>query len=209
MASIGDLLRDGALIVATFGYTGIFVAMLIEASGIPLPFPGTVLLAFAGYAAWRGNLSLAEATVAAALGSSLGALILYRVARDAGSELLQRYGHRLALTAEKVNRADSWFRTHAGRATFFARLTPGVRIYISIAAGIARMNQAVFVLSTFAGTWLWAAMVIGLGWALGESWQIIGEVLNLFQQTALLLVALVIILFLLYRHRSDEPRIKP
>lgn len=209
MEAIGDLLRNGALVVATFGYTGIFVAMLIEASGIPLPFPGTVLLAFVGYAVWRGNLNTAEASIAAATGSSVGALILYRVARDAGSELLVRYGHRLALTPEKINRADSWFRTHAGRATFFARLTPGVRIYISVAAGLARMNQAIFLISTFAGAWLWAALIIGLGWALGEGWRTAADVLGFVQTTALLVVALAVVLVTLSRRGSDEPRIKP
>ena len=90
MSQLLGLLRDGTVLVATFGYTGIFVAMMIESSGIPLPFPGSVLLAFVGYTVWNGRLGLFQAGIAAALGSTIGAWLLYRVARDAGPHLIAR-----------------------------------------------------------------------------------------------------------------------
>ena len=90
-----------------------------------------------GYAVWRGRLGFLESSLAAAAGTTVGAWLLYRIARDAGPLLIERYGRRLSITTAKISSAKSWFHTHAGRASFFARLTPGVRIYISVAAGLA------------------------------------------------------------------------
>ena len=90
---------------------------------------------------------------------------------------------------------------------FFARMTPGLRIYISVAAGLARMNQPVFLLATFAGTFLWALLFIGLGWALGKSWNNVVDALNVVQ-LSLIAVAITIILGLLIVRRRDEGDLK-
>ncbi len=201
MEWIPSILRDGTLLVVTFGYAGIMAAMLIEGSGIPLPFPGTFLLAFVGYAVWTGSLHLAEATIAAAAGSTTGAWLLYRVARNAGPQLVARYGHRLSLNQSKLDSASSWFADHAGRATFFARLMPGVRVYISVAAGLAHMQQGLFVMATFAGTALWSLTFIVLGWAFGESWRSVTAILNDAQEW-LLLAAIIIGIVLAMRITS-------
>ncbi len=206
MERILDVLRDGTLLVVTFGYAGILVAMLIEGSGLPLPFPGTVLLAFVGYTVWTGSLGLAEAVIVAAVGSTLGGWLLYRVARDAGDHLIARYGRRLSLNQDKLRSAESWFADHAGRATFFARLTPGVRVYISIAAGLAHMQQGLFVVATLAGTALWNLGFIALGWALGEGWSNATSMLNAVQTW--LLGAAIVVAFLIVLRYSSERRVK-
>jgi membrane protein DedA with SNARE-associated domain len=200
------ILRDGTTWVITLGYAGILFATLVEGSGIPLPFPGTFLLAFVGYTAWKGNLDPVQASIAAGAGSTIGAWLLYRVARDAGPMLLAHYGHRLALTQDKLNSADSWFKQHAGRATFFARMTPGARVYISVAAGFARMNQAVFIISTFAGTLLWSSIFVTLGWTLGESWRNASDIIGALQ--AWILFAVVALLFIAIARRNATRDLK-
>lgn len=197
------IVRDGTLLVATFGYAGILVAMLIEGSGLPLPFPGTVLLAFVGYTVWNGNLHIAQAIAVAAAGSTIGGWLLYRVARNAGQQLIARYGSRLSLNQDKLRSAESWFADHAGRATFFARLTPGVRVYISIAAGLAHMQQGLFVVATFAGTALWSFCFIALGYALGEGWQNATSLLS-GVQTWLLGGAIIVALLVVVRYSSER-----
>lgn len=197
------IVRDGTLLVATFGYAGILVAMLIEGSGLPLPFPGTVLLAFVGYTVWNGNLHIAQATAVAAAGSTIGGWLLYRVARNAGQQLIARYGSRLSLNQDKLRSAESWFADHAGRATFFARLTPGVRVYISIAAGLAHMQQGLFVVATFAGTALWSFCFIALGYALGEGWQNATSLLS-GVQTWLLGGAIIVALLVVVRYSIER-----
>jgi membrane protein DedA with SNARE-associated domain len=198
------ILRDGTALVVTFGYTGVFLAMLVEGSGIPLPFPGALLLAFVGYTAWTGNLDVVQASLAGAAGLTVGAWLLYRVARNAGPLLAAKHGHRLGLTQEKLNGAQSWFRVHAGRATFFARMTPGARIYISIAAGLAHMQQALFVLATFAGTWIWCLALISVGWLLGTGWRSVTDVLSTLQTWFLVVVAGLAFALVLLNRRNGE-----
>lgn len=202
---MSDLLRDGTLLILTFGYAGVFAAMLIEGSGIPLPFPGPLFMTFVGYTVWKGHLGLLEAGTAAATGYTLGAWLLYRLARGAGPTLLARYGQRLALTQAKLTRAESWFKTHAGRATFFARMTPGVRVYISMAAGLERMRQTTFLIATFAGAWIWMTSFVLLGWAMGEGWRAAGEfALSLRLPALLIAVCIVLGAILLGRKRDIE-----
>ena len=204
MDAFWRVISDATLVVMTFGYAGILVAALVEGTGLPLPFPGALLLAFVGYTAWRGQLDVIPATLAAASGLTAGGWLLYRLARDAAPRL-QWLSRRLALSPEKLSRADSWFRTHAGRATFFARLTPGVRVLISFVAGVAHMNEALFVLSTFAGTWLWSAILIGAGWAVGEGWHSIAGLMSAIQ-TSLLLVAAVVVVSIAIFARGGSRR---
>jgi membrane protein DedA with SNARE-associated domain len=199
-------MNDATLVILTFGYAGIVVCALIESTGLPLPFPGVLLLAFVGYTAWRGSLDVLPATLAWAAGASIGAWLLFRLARDAAPRL-QWLSRRLALSPDKLSRADSWFKTHAGRATFFARVTPGVRVLISFVAGLAHMNEALFILATFAGTWLWAAILIGAGWAVGEAWQNVADLLTTLQ-TSLLLVALALVLAIVLVRSASGGRLR-
>jgi membrane protein DedA with SNARE-associated domain len=208
MEQLLGILRDATILVLTFGYAGIFLAFLVEGSGIPLPFPGPWLLAFVGYAAWKGSLGVLEASIVAAAGTTLGAWLLYRLARNAGPLVVAKHGHRLALTPEKIKRAQSWFAVHAGRAVFFARLTPGVRIYIAVAAGLAHTQQAIFVMATLAGAWLWSLAFILLGWALGEGWQNVTDILSVVQSWMILIGVALLIFVAMARRRSGERDLK-
>ena len=84
-------------------------------------------------------------------------------------------------------------------------MTPGVRVYISLAAGLARMRQITFMVSTFAGAWLWMMLFIGLGWAFGRSWDAVSDALNAVQ-TTLLLGGVVLLLGLVVALKRGSER---
>jgi membrane protein DedA with SNARE-associated domain len=91
------------LIIATiehFGYAGVFVAMLLESAGIPLP--SEVIMPFAGYVAWEGRLTLIGVSTAGTLYCLAGALVLYAIGLSARRPLLDRYGNYVFIHKSKL-----------------------------------------------------------------------------------------------------------
>ena len=136
----------------------------------------------AGYMASQGTLSLFGIIVAGMAGSLLGALPLYYMGRKLGENRLKEFadnhGRWLTLSRRDIERAKRWFDRHGGAAIFFCRLIPGVRSFISIPAGIAKMKILPFLAYTAAGTAIWAALLAYLGYFLGTEYTQVSEYLD-------------------------------
>ena len=72
--------------------------------------------------------------------------------------------------------AQNWFDKYGIKAVFFSRMLPVVRTFISLPAGFAHLNMTKFLLYTFIGSLPWTALILAIGMALGESWQVMMEV---------------------------------
>lgn len=140
--------------------------MAIESTAIPLP--SEIVMPLAGWklveAKDLGFGFVVLVGLAGAVGSLLGSLLEYYVARAGGRPLIEKYGKYLLITHADLDRADRWFATRGELTVFVARMIPGVRGFISIPAGIARMNVLRFSIFTFAGAFPWT-----LGLAIGGS----------------------------------------
>ena len=111
-----------------------------------------------------------------AVGSLIGSLVEYYISRAGGRPFIEKYGKYFLITHKDLDRADRWFQTRGELTVFVARLIPGVRGFISIPAGIARMNVVRFSIFTFVGALPWT---IGLAWGgflLGENYDSIRDV---------------------------------
>ena len=140
--------------------------MAIESTAIPLP--SEIVMPLAGWklveAKDLGFGFVVLVGLAGAVGSLLGSLLEYYVARAGGRPLIEKYGKYLLITHADLDRADRWFATRGELTVFVARMIPGVRGFISIPAGIARMNVLRFAIFTFVGAFPWT-----LGLAIGGS----------------------------------------
>lgn len=174
--------------ISTLGYVGIVLAMAVESACIPLP--SEVIMPFSGYLAAQGRFSFLWVSVAGAFGCTLGSIVAYSVGARGGRPFLLKYGRYLLITEAEIRRADAFFERYGDKATFIARLLPVVRTFISLPAGIARMNFPRFVLYSFLGSLPWTAALAYTGMALGEHWEAVGTVLHKFD---FLIVAAVIL----------------
>lgn len=153
------------------GYLGVGLLMLVETL-IP-PIPSEVIMPLVGLAAANGDLTLAGATAAAIVGSSAGATAWYAAARAYGPEklirLADRHGKWLGLSSEMVRRPAAWFARRGGWTIFLARILPGMRVYISVPAGLTGMPLSRFMIFTVAGYSVWYGLLGVAGYALGAN----------------------------------------
>ncbi len=142
------------------------------------------------------------AGLAGAIGSLIGSLIEYYVARAGGRPLIEKYGKYFLITHADLDRADRWFGTRGELTVFVARMIPGVRGFISIPAGIARMNVWRFSIFTFVGAFPWTfGMALG-GYLLGANYDDIRHVTRPFDIPIIVGVAGLIGWFLWHRVRE-------
>jgi len=152
----------------TGGYPLVVLLMAMESSVIPLPsevvIPPVAHLAHTN----KTQLSVLGIVIAGAIGSWLGATIMYVAARLAGRPLLMRYGKYLRITADKIEGAERWAAHYGWMGIFISRLLPVVRHLIGIPAGIVRINYTLFSLFTFIGSAIWCAVLCYVGIKMGQ-----------------------------------------
>jgi membrane protein DedA with SNARE-associated domain len=157
-------------LIAQGGYVAIALLMLLE--NVFPPIPSELIMPLAGFAAARGELSLAGVIAAGSAGSLAGATLWFLVGRWLGTEGLKRWSRRhgrwLTLTPEDVDAADRWFDRHGVWAVLFGRLVPTVRTFISVPAGLSGMAWAPFLAFSAVGTVAWTAFLALAGHALGS-----------------------------------------
>ena len=153
--------------VSSWGYAGIFVMMFLESSFFP--FPSEVAMIPAGYLAHKGEMSLVLAFISGTLGSLLGAIFNYYLCYFFGREIVLKYGKFVGITHEKMDKFEAFFNKHGEISTFNSRLIPGIRQYISLPAGLAKMNIFRFCLFTTLGAGIWCAILLVVGYFLGSN----------------------------------------
>src|SRR5438309_696180 len=122
--------------ISAGGYGGIVLLMAIESACIPLP--SEIIMPFAGYLVYRGELGLIGVAVAGALGCVLGSLAAYAVGAHGGRAAIERWGRWVLLSPRELELADRWFARWGRQTVFWARLLPIVRTFIALPAGGAR-----------------------------------------------------------------------
>ncbi len=149
------------------GYWLVGLLMAIESSVVPLP--SELIIPPAAYLAHtQGRMSVAGVIIAGALGSWIGATVMYWASRLAGRPLVMRYGRFARISPEKVAAAERWAAHYGPFGIFFSRLLPVVRHLIGIPAGIVRMDFRLYSIYTLVGSTIWCAVLAWLGIQAGQ-----------------------------------------
>jgi len=153
--------------IGHMGYPGIVGLMFLESSFFP--FPSEVVVPPAGFLAARGQMNLLLVVGSGIIGSILGALFNYWLSLRFGRPLFLRYGRYFLVSEKSIDKADRFFADHGHISTFVGRLLPGIRQYISLPAGLARMNIPLFLFYTSLGSGIWVLVLALVGYWLGGS----------------------------------------
>jgi len=148
-------------LVAQYGLYAVFVIVMLESAGVPLPGETALVLASI-YAGAIGDLHIAQVIAAAAAGAIIGDNMGFWVGRHFGMPLLKRYGRFIHLDEKRLAFGEAMFRRHGAKIVFFGRFIAILRIFAALLAGVNRYGWGSFLFYNAAGGIVWAT-VFGLG----------------------------------------------
>jgi membrane protein DedA with SNARE-associated domain len=186
--------------VSHVGYVVLFLLVMAESSGIPIP--GETALIAASVLASQGKLKIELVIACAALGAIIGDNIGYSIGRRGARRLLVRPGRYQRERLAVLQVGEPFFERHGPKAVFFGRFVLGLRVWASWLAGATRMRWRSFVLWNACGGITWATAVGLLAYFLGQSASSALEAFGIFALTAVLVGALSAGLFLYLRRRG-------
>lgn len=188
--------------IASYGYLGIFTALMLGIVGLPVP--DETLLTFAGYLVFRGDLRLIPTLASALLGTMCGITLSYLMGRFTGYVLIERYGSRLHISMDRVHRVHDWFNRLGRFALTFGYFIPGVRHLTAYVAGASELEAPVFAAFAYMGALLWSHLFVFLGYFLGEEWQRVSELAHKYLLIAAAVIGAAAIAYWLRRRRRSR-----
>lgn len=194
-----DLAHALERFLTDYGYFAVFVLMLVEEAGIPLPLPNEVALMYVGYLSSQGHLDPNLAGLAATAGAAGGSAILYTLALRGGRRLIHRFGRFIHVTDARIDQAERWVQRYGMVSIPIARLTPGLRIATTIVAGVLRVPYRVVIVSVVGVSLVWSFFWIHLGRALGDRWEEAAQTFERAGRIGIVAVVVVVALVLLVR----------
>jgi membrane protein DedA with SNARE-associated domain len=190
--------------IADHGLLAVFVLMAVDAV---LPAGGELVMLFAGALAagaisGHSGPSLVAAIAAGTLGYLAGSLAGWALGRAGGRAFVERYGRWLHLGPPRLVKAERWFARYGAAFVFFGRLTPLVRSFVSIPAGVLEFPLARYALLTALASLAWCAAFGIAGHALGANWDSVHHAFRYVDYAAVVAIVAIVGALLIRRRRS-------
>lgn len=189
-------------VISNMGYWGIVLLMGIESACIPLP--SEVIMPFAGYLVFKGEMTLWGIALAGAVGCVVGSIPAYYVGMYGGRPLAEKYGKYVLISKKDLDMADRWFANYGEIIIFIARLLPAVRTFIAFPAGVAKMNMPKFISYTFIGSLIWCWALGYVGMKAGEHWEELKVYFHEFHYVIAALGAIFVVWYVRRHFKNEE-----
>lgn len=187
-------------VINQFGYAAIVILIAVE--NIFPPIPSEVILTFGGFMTAATDMTVTGVIIASTAGSVGGAVVLYYLGSILGAERMKRivvkYGKWLRVTTNDVDKSYGWFNKYGSWTVFFCRFIPLIRSLISIPAGMSKMSMPKFLVLTTLGTFIWNTVLVNLGASVGENWEDIVAVMDVYANIACAVIAVSGIAFVVW-----------
>ena len=191
--------------IATLGYPGVLILMALESACIPIP--SEAIMPFAGSLIVTDparHFNLHVLAFVGALGNLLGSIVAYWVGAIGGRPFLEKYGKFVLIRKRDLDKSDHYFQKYGEATALFSRVLPIVRTFISLPAGIAKMNFIKFCVFTFIGALPFCYLLTWAGVQLGKHWSGVSAWLHK-ADFAIGAVLLVLFGLWLWHHLKPEP----
>ena len=190
--------------IQSTGYGGVFLLMAAESALIPIP--SEVTMPFAGYLASLNHFNIFLIIFLGAVANLVGSLLAYALGYWGEDHLIRglikKYGKYLLISEHEYDRSEKWFRQYGEKIVFFSRVLPIVRTFISLPAGISKMNIWLFSAYTFVGSLIWSAFLTYIGFSLGKNWHSIEGVYRKFEYAIVAVLGVLLIYFIYHKVKS-------
>ncbi len=189
--------------IATAGYGGLALGLFVDSFGIPIP--SEVLLPLAGAAAKQGQMNLLVVIMVGTLAQTAGAMLAYYIGMGPGLGFVKRYGKYVLFSDHELQKTHALFEKYGSWLTLFGRCLPGIRTYIGIPAGMARMKFGRFVAASLLGSLAWTILLTTLGYQLADH---LAQIDSLLSKFGYILAILGIVAFIWFVHHQSQQRKK-
>lgn len=180
--------------------------MLIESASIPLP--SEIIMPFAGFLVNQGRFNFWLVVLTGAAGNLAGSWVMYWFGywgqETVVRRLVRRWGRFILVSETEFDRAERWFNKWGDWIVLISRILPVIRTFISLPAGIAKVNFWRFSFLTFFGSMVWSAFLVYIGVVLGENWNSIEPVFRKFDILIVLLTIILIGAFFYHKFKEIE-----
>lgn len=180
-------------IIISASYAGIFLLMILNGA---LSFPSSqVLYIICGYFVFTGDMAFIPVVVAGASGNTIGNIILYELVRRKGLE----YIIKLKVFPEQViSKVHTVFAKKGAWFVFIGKLTPALKVFVPISAGIAKMPRVPYTIAVATASAIWTLPFLAIGFYFGKS-------SDVFSKYAIILfIVALIVSYILYKHIKEE-----
>jgi membrane protein DedA with SNARE-associated domain len=185
VASVLSALTDAVTaFIGDYGLYAVFALMLVDAV---FPTASEVVMVYAGALASgafaQQDVTLFGTTIeegfpaylamalAGTIGYTIGAVLGWAIGLYGGRPYLERHGRWLHLDERKLDRAEQWFERWEDWAVFLGRLTPVIRSFVSIPAGVMEVPLVRYTVLTLLGSAIWCFAFAGAGYVAGANWE--------------------------------------
>ena len=188
-------------VISHLGYPGVFLLMALESACIPIP--SEVIMPFSGFLVANGQLSFWPVVIIGSVGNLAGSYLAFWVGYKGGRPLVEKYGKYVLLSHKDIDTSDHFFKKYGMSTVFFSRLLPVFRTFISLPAGIAKMDQKRFLLYTFLGVLPFTYVLTWAGLALKNNWEDLVPYFHKFN-LAIGVIIIIALVWYVWRHIKNQ-----
>ena len=191
-------------IISGLGYPGIFLLMILESALIPIP--SEIIMPFSGFLVSKGTFDPISVVLAGTFGNLVGSILTYYLGIKAGRAFILKYGKYILFKKSHLEFTEELFEKYGDKISFFCRLLPAVRTYISLPCGVGKANFVKFSIYTFLGSLIWNSMLTYVGILLGNNWKNIDKYAIYLDIVAACVIVGFIIWFVVMVRRRNKSR---
>jgi len=191
-------------IISSLGYPGIFLLMILESALIPIP--SEIIMPFSGFLVSKGTFDPISVVLAGTFGNLVGSILTYYLGIKAGRAFILKYGKYILFKKSHLEFTEELFEKYGDKISFFCRLLPAVRTYISLPCGVGKANFVKFSIYTFLGSLIWNSMLTYVGILLGNNWKNIDKYAIYLDIVAACVIVGFIIWFVVMVRRRNKSR---
>lgn len=160
-------------LLGELGLGGLFIGSIVEALG--LPFPGSIMLVFAGVLINKGQLGYIGALILAVVGFNLGASIAYYIGRAVGEPFFDKFQKFFKIAPDKLERSQDWIKRSSAAFILLGRFVPMASNITPYLAGISGLRITKFLFYNVLFALLWSNIYLAIGYFFSQSFQLVME----------------------------------
>ncbi len=188
--------------IKNYGVISIFIIVALEYANAPLP--SELVLPLVGILALKFNMSLSLVIIASILGGLFGSIINYYLGYKFGQPLLSLIKNKYPKTKKSIKASYRWLSKYEKISVMLSRLVPLARTFISIVAGVTKMNVVEFAIYSGIGIAVWNTILIFIGYILGNNMSLISTILKNYSNVLIVILGVVFVGYLIFRHKKHR-----